>query len=430
MTAQSSTRRFLKLAGMTANIAGKAVSRSLRTLGADEDAKLAARQKTLEDIGTQIADTLGQMKGAVMKVGQIASQYQDLFPPEVAKALGKLQRQAPPMPFEQIRKQVETELGQPLDRLFQSFEPTPFAAASIGQVHRATLPDGQPVVVKVQYPGVDECCESDLKQVRLALRLAGVLKIDRALQDRLFEEIRQSLQAELDYRQEAHNLQVFAAFHAPLDDRLVIPKVYPSHSSRRVLTLSEENGEPIETAATWPLAVRNQLAQRLFAMMGQEIFILNSFHCDPHPGNFAFREDGTVVVYDFGCTKALPPEVIQHYRQLVQASLQGNMPAVEEQLRALRVRTDAGQVPADFYQQWIDILLPPVNGRFDFAHSEVHKQAMQAARSALRYWDCFQPSADTMMLDRAISGHYWNMVALKAHTDFSDQVTLLTGATA
>ena len=117
MTAQSSTRRFLKLAGMTANIAGKAVSRSLRTLGADEDAKLAARQKTLEDIGTQIADTLGQMKGAVMKVGQIASQYQDLFPPEVAKALGKLQRQAPPMPFEQIRKQVETELGQPLDRL-------------------------------------------------------------------------------------------------------------------------------------------------------------------------------------------------------------------------------------------------------------------------------------------------------------------------
>lgn len=430
MAGQSPTRRFLKLAGMTANIAGKAVGRSLRTLGADEEAKLAARQKTLEEIGAQIAQTLGQMKGAVMKVGQIASQYQDLFPPEVAKALGKLQRQAPPMPFDQIKKQVEQELGQPLSQLFASFEPTPFAAASIGQVHRATLPDGQAVVVKVQYPGVDECCESDLKQVRLALRLAGVLKIDRQLQDKLFEEIRQSLHAELDYRQEAHNLQVFAAFHAPLDPQLVIPRVYASHSSRRVLTLSEETGESIEVASQWPLEVRNRLAQRLFAMMGQQIFVLNSFHCDPHPGNFAFRPDGSVVAYDFGCTKELSAPVIQTYRQLVQAARKDDVPALEQQLRELQVRTGQGQVPADFYQDWLHILLPPVNGPFDFAHSTVHKEAMQAAKGSLRYWDCFQPSADTMMLDRAISGHYWNMVALKAHTDFSPQVQQLTGTAA
>lgn len=102
-----------------------------------------------------------------MKVGQIASQYKDIFPPEVAKAIAKLQRQAPAMPFSAIQQQLEKELGKPLNQIFHSFETEPFATASIGQVHRAVLPNGQAVVVKVQYPGVDQACESDLKQVRL-----------------------------------------------------------------------------------------------------------------------------------------------------------------------------------------------------------------------------------------------------------------------
>src|SRR5690606_23217935 len=120
-------------------------------LTADEEQKNTARSKLFQDIGVQIADTLGEMKGAVMKVGQIASQYKDVLPPEVAKAIAKLQRQAPPMPFKEIQAQVEKELGKPLAQLFQHFDEQPFAAASIGQVHKAILPDGQQVVVKVQY---------------------------------------------------------------------------------------------------------------------------------------------------------------------------------------------------------------------------------------------------------------------------------------
>ena len=178
-TASTPGRRFMKLASMTASIASKTVSNSIRNLTADEEQKNASRSKLFQDIGLQIADTLGEMKGAVMKVGQIASQYKDIFPPEVAKAIGKLQRQAPPMPFAEIKAQVEKELGKPLLNIFKSFDEIPFAAASIGQVHKAVLPNGQQVVVKVQYPGVDEACESDLKQVRLALRLMGVLKVDR-----------------------------------------------------------------------------------------------------------------------------------------------------------------------------------------------------------------------------------------------------------
>ena len=343
----SAGRRFMKLAGMTASIATKAVSTSIKSINADEDKKQQAKSELYQEIGVKIADTLGEMKGAVMKVGQIASQYKDIFPAEVQASIAKLQRQAPALPFPQIKKQVEKELGKPLEELFQSFEETPFAAASIGQVHKAVLPDGQAVVVKVQYPGVDEACESDLKQVRLALRLMGVLKIDKKLQDELFDEIRESLYTELNYEIEAQNLQVFHIFHEKLDDKIIIPKVYPEYSSRRVLTLSQELGSNIETASTWSQELRNELGRRLFLALGQEIFFLKRFHSDPHPGNFAFREDGSVIIYDFGSVKTLDNQTIQTYKTLIQAARDKNIPAVEDGLKALKVRTDKGQLPQD-----------------------------------------------------------------------------------
>lgn len=411
-------RRFMKLAGMTASIAGKAVSNSIKSINASEEDKLAAKSKLYQDIGLKIADTLGEMKGAVMKVGQIASQYKDIFPPEVAEAISKLQRQAPAVPFSTIKQQIEKELGKPVNQIFSSIEETPFAAASIGQVHRATLPTGEQVVVKVQYPGVDECCESDLKQVRMALRLAGIFKIDKNLQDKLFNEIQDSLNAELNYNMEAHNLQVFGTFHQPLDEKVIIPKVYPAYSSRRVLTLSEERGEAIETAGTWDQELRNDLGRRLFRLISQEIFFLNSFHCDPHPGNFAFRKDGCVIVYDYGCIKTLSPDIIDTNKTLVKAAISSDISELETALRQLKVRNFNGQIPAEFYQEWIDILLTPLVSHYDFAENTAHHQAVELAKKSLKYWDSFQPSAETMMINRTISGHYWNMINLKVKDNF------------
>ena len=152
----SSSKRFMKLAGMTASIAGKAAKNSFKNLSSDENKRAEARSQMMQDVGIQIAETLGEMKGAVMKVGQIASQYKEVFPPEVAAALEKLQNNAPPMPYAQIKSQVERELGMPIEEAYLEFEQQPFAAASIGQVHKAVLPSGQHVVVKVQYPDVDK----------------------------------------------------------------------------------------------------------------------------------------------------------------------------------------------------------------------------------------------------------------------------------
>ena len=413
-------RRFMKLAGMTASIASKTVSNKIRNFNADEDQKNEARSKLFQDIGIQIADTLGEMKGAVMKVGQIASQYKDIFPPEVAKAIAKLQRQAPAMPFAQIKLQVEKELGKPLDQIFKHFDEQPFAAASIGQVHKATLPNGKEVVVKVQYPGVDEACESDLKQVRLALRLMGVLKVDRKLQDRIFQEIQDSLHEELNYEIEAQNLQVFKTFHEKLDPKIIIPNVFTDYSSRRILTLSLEKGENIETASTWDLQTRNEMGRRLVRALGQQMFYLKRFHCDPHPGNFAFREDGSVIIYDFGGVKTLSIDIIERFKNLVRAGRKNDIATIEEHLTTLDALSEKGVFPEELYHEWLEVLLRPLTTQYDFAENSAHYDGVKLVKKSLKYWDTFKPSPDTLMVNRTISGQYWNLIHLKVNDNLND----------
>jgi predicted unusual protein kinase regulating ubiquinone biosynthesis (AarF/ABC1/UbiB family) len=411
-------RRFLKLAGMTASIAGKALSHSIKSINSSEAEKTASRSELYGEIGAKLADTLGQMKGAAMKVGQVASQYKDLFPPEIAAALAKLQRQAPVVAFATMRQQIERELGKPLDQIFKSFDEKSFASASIGQVYRAVLHDGQNVVVKVQYPGVDESCDSDLKQLRMALKLTGVLKVDKKTQDALFHEIQQSLHGELNYLQEAHNLNVFAAFHNLRDQKLIIPKVYPEYSSRRVLTLSEELGDTIDTAALYSDTIRSEIGVRLFQAIADQIFVLNSFHCDPHPGNFAFRPDGSVVMYDFGGIKELDQAVLKSMKKLVNAALVENIPLVEQALRELQVRNFHGQIPADFYIDWKNLLSTPLIQPFNFATSNIHLQTSKMVKKSMQYWESFGPSAALLMVNRTMNGHYWNMVHLNVHSNF------------
>lgn len=426
----SSKNRFLKLAGMTASIASKVTKNSIKNFTSSEDDKIKARSELLQTVGIQLADTLGEMKGAVMKVGQIASQYKDVFPPEVAKALEKLQKDAPPMPFAVIKSQIERELKQPISQLFQEFEQQPFAAASIGQVHKAILPTGEKVVVKVQYPDIDKNCDSDLKQVRLALKIAGVLNLDKELQDKMFQEIRDSLYDELDYRKEANNLAIFAQFHAD-DDGIIIPKVFSDYSSKRILTLSEELGENLETAKTWDNDIKQKIAKRLFDFSAGQLFKLYRLHCDPHPGNFAFRADGSVIAYDFGGIKSYSYQEVEMFRRFAYHALQGDATALDHDLITLGIRKNLDEfIPAEFYQTWLHIGLTPYgytqlfdlskHQPYNFANSQTHHLAIAQAKQSLKYWQCFQPSPLTMMLDRTISGQYWNLVNLGVTIDLSE----------
>ncbi len=411
-------RRFIKLAGMTASLAGRFAGNAIANSFRNDEQRESARDKLNAEAGLQLAQTLGELKGAVMKLGQLASQVADFLPKEIAEPLKQLQKDAAPMSFAVIKRQIERELGKPVDQLFHTLDHKPYAAASIGQVHRAVLHDGREVVVKVQYPGVAASCDSDLKQLKLALRTARLVRVDKAVLDNLFEEIRTRLHEELDYVQEAQNMALFRDFYAD-DPLIVIPSTVPELCSRQILTMILEPGDMMDVVgASYDQELRNQLALRLFHFMCRSLFGLHAVHADPNPGNFAWRRDGSLVVYDFGCIKRLEPGTIATYRNTVRAALASNWAAVDVGLIRLGARVPGTKpVEGAFYAEWQRIVMRPFmsDEAFDFATSTMHTAAAAKSPEVLKRMDQFQPAVKTVYLDRMVGGHYWTLVKLKAN---------------
>lgn len=421
----SRSGRFLKLAGMTASVAGQYAGQRARKLFGNEDDE-AARSASYGKMADQITDTLGELKGAVMKVGQIASQTQDFLPKEFSDALQRLQKEAPPMPFEVITDQIESELGKPIPELFEYLQEKPYAAASIGQVHRARLLDGTDVIVKVQYPGVDESCDSDLKQLRLALKLGGLLKMPKESVDQLFGEIRERLKEELDYDNEARNIRQFRAFHKD-DPWVLIPNVVDSHSSRRVLTLELVEGDHVSevTPERYSQDTINDIGHRIFTTMADQLFRFQCIHGDPHAGNFAYRPDGTIILYDFGCVKKLKPEIVEAYRKALVAALKEDYQALDRHLIDLGARVESKPaIDEAYYAMWRDILIRPFDSPhpYDFAESEIHKDVAAKTSTVFKYLDYFKPPVESIFIDRMIAGHYWMLKRLGVQAAFRSEL--------
>lgn len=421
--ANTPAKRFFKLAGMSASIAKNVAGHKVKGIFSDEDSKKKSEEQLYEDIGKRIAETLGEMKGAVMKVGQIASQMKEMLPPEVGDALEVLQKESPPMPFGMIRRQIISSLGEPPETLFETFIETPFAAASIGQVHRATTLDGRDVVVKVQYPGVKESCESDLKHLRRIFKLAGLAKVSDEVMEETFQEIKTSLLNELDYVKEANNLAFFAD-HYKDNPKIHVPECVTELSSDKILTLTYVQGDSLKDVKppAYSQETINDIGIRLFDTVARQIYDLKKVHTDPHPGNFAFRPDGSIVIYDFGAVKDVSDKVVDLHGKLVRKSLERDISSIDGLLKELGVRPPNGSIISDQeYAEWIDIIAPPFISTepYDFANSQLHHQtAKKIRKDGIKYMGSFQPSSDTMHIDRVISGHYWNMVDLGVNASF------------
>ena len=421
--------RFFKLAGMTASVAGQYAGQRARRMFRGDDE--GARSESYTRMAGQIAGTLGEMKGAVMKVGQIASQTQDFLPKEFSEALQTLQKEAPPMPFEVILEQVEAELGKPVGELFEYFQEKPYAAASIGQVHRARLHDGTDVIVKVQYPGVDESCDSDLKQLRMALRLGGLLKMPKESVDQLFGEIRERLKEELDYENEARNIELFRDFHKD-QSWVVIPAVIPDHSSRRVLTMELVEGDHVSkvTPDRYSQETINLIGHRIFTTMADQLFRFQCIHGDPHAGNFAYRPDGSIIMYDFGCVKKLKPEIVESYRKALIAAIEEDYQALDRHLISLGARVESQPaVDEDYYAMWRDILIQPFayDEPYDYSESELHKHVASQTRTVFRYLEFFKPPVESIFIDRMIAGHYWMLKRLGVQAAFREELRRYLG---
>jgi predicted unusual protein kinase regulating ubiquinone biosynthesis (AarF/ABC1/UbiB family) len=233
-----------------------------------------------------------EMGGVLIKLGQFFSVRVDLLPPEVTRELAGLQDEVPPERFSDVARQIEEDFGRPLGEVFSSIEPDPVGAASLAQVHRARLPNGQEVVVKVLRPGIDVLVETDLAAAGLAIRL---FKVSRRIRmrvdlDRLAEEIVRTTRGELDLAAEGHNAERFAEDFAG-DARVCIPKVYWEWSARRTLTLENVGYIKIADLAGLERAgiSRPEVARTLYRIYMQQIFVNHFVHADPHPGNLFVR---------------------------------------------------------------------------------------------------------------------------------------------
>ena len=319
---RSRWRRNSRLARLGAKIglahAGTSARKVFASTQRREELSRAREIKTAQ----QVADELGNMKGALMKLGQMASYLDDGLPEPLRLALSQLQSQAPPMSVELVRQEVERELGASIEEMFAAFDEEPIAAASIGQVHRAILrtPEGEKAVaVKVQYPGVAEAIDADIKTADLlgTLLAFGFKSLNP---EEMVLEIKDRLREELDYVNEARNQQLFADFYEG-HPFIHVPKVFHDYSTARVLITELVSGHSFAEVLTWPQEERNRTGEAIFRFVFRSLYRFRAFNGDPHPGNYIFHRDGRVTFLDFGLIKHFTVDEMNMFQSMVTAAV-------------------------------------------------------------------------------------------------------------
>jgi predicted unusual protein kinase regulating ubiquinone biosynthesis (AarF/ABC1/UbiB family) len=354
--------------GLAARTAVGRVGASLRRRLGDDDALVEFHERN----AMRYAEALSGAKGLLMKVGQLMSFVQPGGQPGAEHwspyqdALASLRTAAEPMHPDLVRAVIEAELGAPPEGVFKEFDPRPLAAASIGQVHRAQLPDGHDVAVKVQYPGVAEAIESDLANTELLTTLFklaqnSVPRMPRINARALADELRERIGEELNYSRERANLDDFAAIYAG-DPAIRIPATHPRYCTRRVLTMDLVEGHDWEAAKRAPQHLRNKWGETIDRFFFQSIYRHGIFHADPHPGNYVFHDSGNVTFLDFGCVSRLDPESLEGFVEIAGAAVDGDAPrlaAVFHRLGFVEAGGPSAEELLAFYRPTFESLIAP-----------------------------------------------------------------------
>ncbi|MGI8773882.1 MAG: ABC1 kinase family protein [Actinomycetota bacterium] len=331
-------QRGARLAGQTGKSAARFLGTRVKSFASPERAGeyLEGFHHTTAQ---QVVQMLGEMKGAAMKVGQLASFYEFAAPGEhlatYKDALTMLQNSAPPMDPEASKQVILEEFGAPVDELFASFDENAIAAASIGQVHKAKLHSGESVAVKVQYPGVDEAVRSDLKNISALTKLSVAIAPNIDPKE-IANEVRERVLEELDYLREAANQERFAALFEG-HPYIVVPKVFLEMSRRRVITQEFIEGAPFHDAFEENEASRNRTAEILFRFFYGSLNRFLIFSADPHPGNYRLLPDGRVAFLDFGLVRAVDPGQLEELHQIAVALIDEDREAGRAALESLGV---------------------------------------------------------------------------------------------
>jgi predicted unusual protein kinase regulating ubiquinone biosynthesis (AarF/ABC1/UbiB family) len=313
-------------------IAGVGAGHAARTVRArmtrDEEKRVEALRRSHMETADRLVTVLGSMKGAAMKLGQTFSvidvgMVPEDFREEFQAKLAKLQAMAEPRPFRDMKKVVEQDLGEKLSAVFAEFDEEPIAAASIGQVYRATLKEGgEDVAVKVQYPGVKDMVRADLQNLGLALKILA--RISPGLDSReIAEEVRERITEELDYELEADNHRALAREYRG-HPFVVVPRVFTELCRERVIVTEYVEGERFQWLIEQPEDVRNEYAEKLFRFYCNGPFRHRLLNGDPHPGNSLFMSDGRVAFLDFGFFKRMSVQERDTQLRILRAVYEGD----------------------------------------------------------------------------------------------------------
>jgi len=364
--------RFIKLSSLTTSVGASMVGDKLIGRVLPKDQREKRTRRALEKNAARVVKTMGEMKGAAMKLGQMLSSApieDEHLPPEVKDALAVLQREAPPMPWSMVVSQIEAAFDRPISDVYRYFDPEPLAAASIGQVHRAETFDGRKVAVKVQYPGVRETLDADLKNLSSLMQLArGVA--DRERVEAYAAEVREVIFAESDYVAEARNLERFRELFAVRDD-VRVPRPIHDLTRQTVLTMEYIEGRKLDT---WllerPQAERTEITVRfvrLFAWMFHDLQVL---HADPHPGNFLVDDEGRFVLLDFGCVREFDAAFTDGFLEILAAMWEGRADKLPSIFEDMGFGSGSGgvNVEPEVLEGWLRIVALPfmAEGEFDF----------------------------------------------------------------
>ncbi len=377
---------------------------------------------------------VGELKGSIMKAGQMLSMYgEHFFPPEVNKYFKTLQQDSPALRWEAIEPLILKYLGP--DKYAElDIDHEPLACASLGQVHKATIKKtGDVVAVKIQYPNVDKAIDSDLRAIKTFIQFLKIMPKETSL-DSVFEEIKEMLLQESDYEQEAKKTDLFY-FRLKDDSRFIVPKVYPEYSNKRILTSSFERGLRIEDSLIQSLSQerRNRLAESYLDLYFHELFIWKDLQTDPHSGNYKIRLAASGqdqwVLFDFGATRSYPDVFLNAYYRMIKGALINDPAMLRLAAKDLNFITDTDDPSLiekfeEFCNQTVEPFLNAddprqkgtvdSDGNYDWKNTDLPQRLSKQVLDILKNYQWRTPPREILFLDRKTGGVFIILSLLKA----------------
>lgn len=357
-----------------------------------------------------------ELNGLFIKIGQMLSILSNFLPEAFQKPLEELQDKIPARPYAQVRERIEKEFGKTPEVLFARFDETPIASASIGQVHRAQLLDGKEVVVKVQHADIEEIARIDLEVIKRLTRLISWFYSIKGM-DYLYSQVRKMIEEELDFVQEANSMKQIAE-NLRAEEKLVIPEVHEAFSTARVLTSTWYEGVKISNTAqidAWQLD-RRALANNLLHAYCGMVFKDGFYHADPHPGNILVREDGVLILLDFGAIGRLNASMREGIPKLIEAAVKSDMQGMLDACRMMGFIAD-GREAEEMAEKMITALR-------NFLQNEVELNGLNFKDIKVKPFD---NSLFHLIQDIGLSGISGTVQVPKDYVLFNRMITLLLG---